>query len=286
VGARTLPWHALRGRTGTHVMFHELWIGFYQDASLRARVIGALQRRGIQRLIRNLHPDRVHCGNPLYSAMLHQAGIANCLLPLFSNIPVCAHTCDPYEVLLATVNPSRSRSGWVVAALFGSIYPTVNLLAALHWLQDLCLRNGQRLLLVSLGYSSTAEATFAQLAQQLPAEGKPIFLVKGRLDSACLSSWIYSADCGLATTPFNIIQKSGSAIAFAEHGVPVIVMDAGADVKGVALPERDLAPEFWLFGEKRLAALNGLPPRRDPQPRLEGVAKQFLEDLQIQARCV
>jgi hypothetical protein len=136
-------------------------------------------------------------------------------------------------------------------------------------------------LVVSLGHCPTAESTFAALAPQLPAEGRPTFLVKGRLDSAALSPWIRWADCGLATTPFNIIEKSGSAIAFAEHGVPVIVMDAGADVRGVALPREDLAPEFWLFGDQRLDALTGLPPRRMPQSRLDQVAKQFLVDLDM-----
>ena len=279
VGRHTLPWKALRGRLGTHVMFHELWIGAHQGASLRDRAMGTLQRRGIKNLMCELRPDKVHCGNRLYSAMLVQAGVSNRLLPLFGNIPVCMPSLDPYEEVLAGILPARKRSGWVVAALFGSIYPSEHLFLALRWLQECSLRQGQRLLVVSLGHCPTEVPTFAALADQLQAEGKPTFLVKGRLDSARLSSWIRWADCGLATTPFNIIEKSGSAVAFAEHGVPVIVMDAGADVRGVPLPRQDLAPEFWLFGDKRLEALKGLPPRREPQPRLEQVAKQFRDDL-------
>lgn len=281
VGRRTLPWKALRGRLGTHVMFHEIWIGAHQGASLRDRAMGALQRRGIQNLMRELRPDRVHCGNRLYSAMLLRAGLPNRLLPLFGNIPVRISARDPYEEVLAGIAPDRTRSGWVVAALFGSIYPSEQLLPALRWLHAYCLRQGQRLLVVSLGHCPMAETTFAALASQLPAEDRPTFLVKGRLDATALSAWIRWADCGLATTPFNIIEKSGSAVAFAEHGVPVIVMDAGADVRGVTLPRQDSAPEFWLFGDQRLEALNRLPPRRDPQPRLEHVAKQFLADLGI-----
>jgi hypothetical protein len=281
VGRRTLPWQALRGRLGTHVMFHEIWIGAHQGAPLRDRAIGALQRRGIQNFMRELRPDRVHCGNLLYSAMLLRAGLPNRLLPLFGNIPVCISEHDPYEDFLSGVAPDSTRSGWVVAALFGSIYSSENLLPALRWLHASCLRQGQRLLVVSLGHCPTAESTFAALAPQLPVEGRPTFLVKGRLDSTALSAWIRWADCGLATTPFNIIEKSGSAVAFAEHGVPVIVMDEGADVRGVAFPRQDLAPEFWLFGDQRLEALHGLPARRDPQPRLAQVAKQFLADLGV-----
>jgi hypothetical protein len=285
VGRRTLPWKALRGRLGTHVMFHEIWIGAHQGASLRDRAMGALQRRGIQHLISELRPDRVHCGNRLYSAMLLQAGLPNQLLPLFGNIPVRISVRDPYEELLVGIAPDRTRSGWVVAALFGSIYPSEHLLPALRWLHASCVRQGRRLLVVSLGHCPMAETTFAALASQLPAECRPTFLVKGRLDSTALSAWIRWADCGLATTPFNIIEKSGSAVAFAEHGVPVIVMDAGADVRDVAFPRQDLAPEYWLFGDQRLEALHELPPRRDPRPRLEQVAKQFLADLGRETLC-
>jgi hypothetical protein len=279
VGRHTLPWKSLRGRLGTHVMFHETWIGANQGAPLRDRVMGALQRFGIRRLMRELHPDRVHCSNRLYSAMLLRVGISNRILPLFGNIPVGMPSSDPYDDVLAELTPVLPRSGWVVAALFGSIYPSVHLLSALRWLQDHCLRQDQRLMVVSLGHCPTAERTFAALASQLPDEGKPTFLVKGRLEAPALSSWIRWADLGLATTPFNIIEKSGSAVAFAEHGVPVIVMDAGADVRGVALRRQDLSPEFWLFGDKRLESRNGLPSRREPQPRLGQVAKQFLADL-------
>jgi len=279
VGRSTLPWDALRGRRGTHVMFHEIWIGAHQGASLRDRAMGGLQRRGIQKLICQLRPDKVHCSNRLYSAMLLRAGIPNRLLPLFGNIPVTMAALDPYEQVLAGLVPGLPRSGWLVAAHFGSIYSSEHLLLALRWLQECCLRQGKRLLVVSLGHSPTAEASFAGLARQLPADGRPCFLVKGRLEASALSPWLRCADCGLATTPFNIIEKSGSAVAFAEHGVPVIVMDPGADVRGVSIPRQDLAPEFWLFGDKRLEAPNGLPPRRDPQPRLDRVAKQFLEEL-------
>ena len=281
VGARTFPWHALRGRVGTHVMFHELWIGSHRGASLQERLMGVLQRRGIQRFMSILRPDIIHCGNSLYSAMLHQAGLDNRLLPLFGNIPITTFNIDPYEALLASFDAVRTRSGWIVAALFGSIYPSINLSTALRWLQKLCFRTGQRLCVISLGLSRTAEATFAQLTNQMSSEGSPIFLVKGCMEPSSLSSFIYWADCGLATTPFNVIEKSGSAIAFAEHGVPVIVMDAGSDVIGVSFPQQDLSPEFWLFGDQRLDVSNGLPPRRDPRPRLNDVANQFLEDLKL-----
>jgi hypothetical protein len=281
VGRDTLPWRHLRGRIGTHLMFHELWIGAHLEASLRDRAMGALQRKGIQSFVSRLRPGVVHCTNRLYSAMLQRVGIQNDVLPLFGNIPVTPVGPDPYAEVLARLNHGAKRSGTIVAALFGSIYPSENLFTAMKWLQDRSLRQGKRLLLVSLGHSPLAETTFQALGAGFPESSKPSFLVKGRLNAIALSPWIRSADCALATTPFNIIEKSGSAVAFVEHGVPVIVMDAGADVRGVALPRQDLSPEFWLFGDKRLEALNGLPPRREPLPRLLQVARQFMADLNM-----
>jgi hypothetical protein len=279
VGPRTLPWDSLRGRIGTHFMFHEIWIGAHQGASLYQRSIGFLQRTGIQAIVRELRPDVVHCTNHLYSSMLSSAGIPNRLLPLFGSIPPPSPGPDPYSEALGSLVPGSKRSDWLVAALFGSIYPSENLLPALKWLQDRSLRTGKRLLVVSLGHSPTAATFFESLTPQLPEAGRPHVLVKGRMDSSILSRWLSGADCALATTPFNVIDKSSSAVAFAELGVPVIVVDPGASVRGVHHSRLDLSPEYWLFGDHRLNRFDNLPPRRPPQPRLERVARQFLADI-------
>lgn len=279
----TLPWQQLRGKIGTHLMFHELWIGAHKGAALRDRAIGALQRHGIKNVVRELNPDVIHCTNRLYSAMLQRAGIHNTVLPLCGAIPVSSVGPDPYVEVLSTLVHGTGRSGWIVAAFFGSMHRSECLLAATQWLQDRCLRHGKRLLLVSLGKCMSPESTFKALAAGFSEETKPAFFVKGRLSAAALSPWIRYADCALATTPFNIIEKSSSAVAFAEHGVPVIVIDAGADVRGVALPQQDLAPEFWLFGDPRLEAFELLPPRTELQPRLGNVVKRFMVDLHASA---
>jgi glycosyltransferase involved in cell wall biosynthesis len=234
---------------------------------------------GIQMAMRKLCPDRVHCSNRLYESLLSGLGIPARLLPLFSNISVSVVDSDPYEEVARNYEPSSSRSDWTVVSLFGSIYPANNLPKALHWLQRRCSNLQKRLLVVSLGHCPIASATFESLASSFPASNRPVFLVKGRIEAAELSRWIRSADCAISTTPYNIIEKSGSAIAFAEHGVPVIVMDAGAEVRGIEQTNTDHTPEFWLLGDRFLESLDGLPPRRVPSSRLDFVARQFLDDL-------
>lgn len=279
VGRRTLPWKALRGRIGTHILFHEIWIGAHQGASWRQRASGLIQRFGIQAAMHDLRPDVVHCTNTLYSAMLKKAGISNKVLPLFGAVPVVSGGFDPYPDLLRRLVPGSNRIEWVVAAMFGTMHPTDNLLVALNWLGTKCQSRGQHLLLVSLGHCPTATPTFNALASYFSEPATPFFHVTGKLDSSSLSSWILGADCGFATTPFNIIDKSSSAVAFVEHGIPVIVMDAGAPIPGIPHQQPDHTPEFWLLGDSRLDLFDGLPPRREPSPRRDFVVNQFLDDL-------
>jgi len=281
IGPRTLPWGQLRGRIGTHILFHEIWIGAHQGAKWRHRLVGFFQRRGIARALHLLKPDVVHCTNFLYSALLEKAAIANCVLPLFSAIPFCLDGFDPYCDLLARLAPGMDRSDWIVAGLFGSIYPSISLLPCIKWLQERGLSQSKRLLLVSFGNSPMAESTFAALDQHFSGSDRPLFHVAGRLDAPAVSSWIRSADCGIATTPFNIIDKSSSAVSFVEQGIPVIVTDLGDPVRGIASPKPDLTPEFWLFGDPRLEMMQSLPDCRPPQARLDRVVNQFLADLNI-----
>lgn len=282
VGSRTLPWDKLRGLVGTHILFHEIWIGAHKGAPWRQRPIGLLQRLGIHQVLRQLKPDVVHCTNPLYSAMLSKAGIQNQVLPLFGAVPVVSDGgLDPYLQLLPHLVPGSNRSDWVVAALFGKIYQSDQLPVALQWLNAKCLSQDKHLLVVSLGHCPSAVAIFDNLASCYSELGRPFFHITGKLSATVLSSWILGADCGLATTPFNIIEKSSSACAFVEHGIPVIVMDAGAPIPGIEVTQTDLTPEFWLFGDQRLDELERLPPRRNPQPRHVQVVNQFLANLNI-----
>jgi hypothetical protein len=280
VNRRSLPWESLKGYSGTHFMFHEVWIGAHEGASIRQQLMGFLQRRGIQSVMRRLRPDVVHCSNRLYSAMLRGAGIENQVLPLFGNIPIAVSAEDPCVEKVRSLAPGTRREDWTVAALFGTIYPARHVPAVLRWLLDLCQRHGRRLLLVSLGHCPLAEEILGRWKQAL-GEGLPVdFLVGGRMSADRVSAWMQSVDCALATTPFNIIEKSGSAVAFAEHGVPVIVADDGAPVRGISLAQADLAPAFWLFGDQRLMRWQDLPPRKNPKSRLDEIASQFLANLE------
>lgn len=278
VGPHTLPWRQLRGTVGTHFMFHEIWIGGSQGASFRDRLIGSTQRRGIRKILPLLQPNRVHCSNPLYQAMLSRVGIQARVLPLFGSVPIASNPNDPYFFLIEGFAPLSSRDNWLVLAFFGNLYPCANLTAAISWLHSLSARQGKSLLVVSLGHSSAAHSTFEQLSSHHNASNIKFF-IKGPIDTSSLSPWLQCADLAFSTTPYNIIQKSSSAVAFAEHGVPVVVVDPGTPIRSLPFTPSDLSPDYWLFGDPRLNPPNCLPPHRPPMARLPHVAAQLLADL-------
>jgi glycosyltransferase involved in cell wall biosynthesis len=275
----TLPWKALRGRTGTHVMFHEIWIGSHEGASIRDRFMGWLQKRGIRSIVQLLKPEVIHCSNRLYSAMLAHAGIQNQILPLFGNVPVVVSKTDPYEALVSSLQPGSPRKGWLVAAFFGTIHPNSSALTVLQWLKEKALLSGRHLLVVSLGRCPNAAGYFQSWAETLNDQENVRFEVRGELPPDELSGWLGAADCGLSTTPYNIIEKSGSAVAFAEHGVPVLVTDLGAPVRHCDVPDQSLAPRFWLANDATLGTLSDVPPRQPDGNLVDEVASTFLRQL-------
>lgn len=71
-----------------HIMFHELWLGGYARAPWKERVVGAIQRTAIVRLIRRITPAFVTTSNSTYLGMLQKYVERVELLGLFGNIPV------------------------------------------------------------------------------------------------------------------------------------------------------------------------------------------------------
>jgi hypothetical protein len=275
----TLPWSSLRGRRGTHFMFHEIWIGAHVGASLRDRVMGWLQRCGVQSVIRSLGPCVIHCSNRLYSSLLEHARIPSRLLPLFGNVPVLPMVVDPYKALVESLCPGTDRKDWRVAAFFGTIHSGSSVIQVLRWLQAISQREGRRLLVASLGHCPNASQHFRDWSAAIGGTEQVYFVVKGMMPSHELSAWLGAADCGISTTPYNIIEKSGSAVAFAEHGVPVLVADRGSPVRHANVPLTDLTSRFSLADEITLTDGRQFPSRHPAGSFIDSTVDTLLTDL-------
>jgi hypothetical protein len=261
------------------VMLHELWIGEAELAPAKDRMVGLVQRHFILRMLRILRPAAVNTSNEAYIAMLGRAGIHASLLPLFGNVPVAQPPPGgalPEELLEAGVPTGPAgRGGWWVVILFGSIHPEWVPEAILGILHQASRRAGKRICIVSVGrVQGAGEAIWNKMSRDYCS--KMLFVKAGEQPAARLSLFLRAADFAIATSPWQLIGKSGSATAMLEHGVPVIVTrdDVRIRTGSFAEPAEPLLHRCDETLEAKLAAgLQGAMPRH----RLPAVAHAFLE---------
>src|SRR5690606_10494464 len=86
-------------------------------------------------------------------------------------------------------------------------------------------------------------------------ERDPVFLALGRRDAAEISAFIHGLDIGLSTVSMSLSGKSGTLAAFADHGLPAIVINDS--VRYDFLPDSALA-----------LPANALPPTAQTAERL------------------
>ena len=265
-----------------HVMCHELWIGAKRGAPLRERLLGLAQRAAIAGMLRDLRPRRIDTSNAVYRDLLARAGFDAGLLPLFGNIPVAPLPVDGDAALRALLashgvdldGPGRDRA--FLAGFFGAlhpIWPPEPLFSHLARAQE---KSGRRTVLVSVGRLGPGRELWARLAREYG--DRFAFVALGEQPPALISRLLQHLDCGLATTPWQVIGKSGSAAAMAEHGLPVVVNRTeryGLPSDAAAAPD----PLFLRMEDDLPERLLSLPARRAPASRLPEVARRFVEGL-------
>jgi len=270
-----------RASTSWHIMFHEIWIGAKQGAPLKERLLGLAQRASIRHACSQLQPRLAHTSNPVYQALLHRAGIETGILPLFGNIPLAPASDDAaLQALLASHGldsqdaTARSRQLWI--GLFGSLHPVWPPEPFFTHLKEAQSLSGRRPVLISIGRLGPGRELWEQLQRD---HGSHISFVElGEQPAALVSRLFHHLDCGIATTPYQVIGKSGSATAMAEHGLPVIVNRT----ERYGLPADDQPhpePLYLPMTPELPRLLAALPPRRPARPLLPEVARVFLAAL-------
>lgn len=233
--ARTMQ--RLTGKARLHIMFHEIWIG--ARGSWRRRIVSAAQRRLVLALA--AHGDVVHTSNECYWSLLTTSGVEAHLLPLFGNVPVTP-ALDPgsiIETLAACGCDSieHRRADWWVLVLFGSIHPEWPAEPLLPRLAKAAADVGKKLAIVSVGRLGTGYASWRTMAQRHGSDAA--FVLLGEQSEDRVAQLLQFADFGIATSPYILLGKSGTAAAMFDHGLPVIVnRDDGLAVSDDALDER------------------------------------------------
>lgn len=233
-----LPWNIgknlkeiVSGRK-CHLMFHEIWIGFTKISTLKHRVTGFFQRRIVLSLVNQLPFCRVTTTNRLYQVILSENNVSAYILPLFSNIPVAPvkHTFTK-EVFSNFSISDETLHEWVLAGIFGNLYPQAKLENAIRELLDDTTSRQKKLAFIGFGkMNSEGLAEFDRLAQIFL--NRVQFVHLGEQPSENVSNLLQMLNVGFSCTPTQHIGKSGVFAAMKLHNLKVI------------LPTAEVIPEY------------------------------------------
>jgi hypothetical protein len=276
--------HALIAGRPLHITFHELWIGESTGYGRKDRALGFIQKKLILAMAHRLRPFAVHTSVPVYRQLLAAGGIASAELPLFGNIPV-SKNADPgwlYTQLNRHHLPvQNNRDAFLFAGIFGSIHPDWNPAPFLDRFAEVARDLRRRPVLLAAGRIG---ATGARLLDGLSSHyGTDLPCISlGELPAERISDFLQNLDFGLATSPWPLIGKSGTAAAMIDHGIPVMVTRDDWKLRSGITPEPTPHPFLFQKVESLLAALPvGLRTCR-AGPRHSEIAQKMIRELRLQ----
>lgn len=199
-----------------HVMFHELSVN--KNESLKFGIWAFLQLKIISSLLNGLKPTFITTNTQVYQQILQKLGYKSFMLPLFSNIEYLAES----DVTAFTEQIPNYLLSDRLSCLVGTLFGTFSFKSwNLHSLLNKLVKQypQKRILITSVGKMSTGASYWKTLKNQYPSV---IFLELGMRDAAFISFWLsHYTDFGILTTFPELAGKSGSFMAFKEHGIPV-----------------------------------------------------------------
>ena len=250
------------GRTW-HVMFHELWVGLGVSPPLKHRILQCFQRKVVQSLFRKLEPRVVHAQSTPYVELLGKYFPNVDLLPLFSSIPVLG---DRKE------NENRCILRFV---FFGSVHGGWDIKRNVSVIQSAAKFYGKRAVLIAIGGGGGLAKETWDAFRKLGVE----VLETGRLDVNQVSNELSAADFGLSASVPDLIQKSSSAAAMFEHGLPVLI--TGKPIWGDRFLDtiRESCP-LAIFGGDLASPQNAKRRKAKPSSVFD-VARKFISAVEL-----
>jgi hypothetical protein len=200
----------ISGERRWHIMFHELWVGMDEQASMKHFWWGQAQRQLIKSLIKNIKPCIIHTQTRLYQVQLKRLGYHATYLPLFGNIPLF----NDSEVC----NISHVNNRKIVLVIFGTIHPGAPVVSFVEELAFFSKEHQLKISFKMVGRCGQEQETWFAI---LRANGFDVEVL-GELPSKRISQILSTASIGVSTTPYALIEKSGSVAAMREHNLPVI----------------------------------------------------------------
>lgn len=187
----------------THIMFHELWVGMEDGASLKHMVYGFLQKNIIKNLLKTISPKSITTHTLLYKWQLKHLGYEVSYLPLFSNIKN-----------LGIGNRSTAECNIV---LFGGMYPCKMILDTIMKYSNYSKVKKLKLNFIFLGRNGLLMESWINMLEQVGVS----YVIYGERSEMEISQILNSAHIGIATTPRVLEGKSGVVQAYKEHDLKV-----------------------------------------------------------------
>lgn len=263
------------------IMFHELWIGEHQGASLKDRTIGTVQKYFVLRLVQQLKPQVVHTSNETYVAILKHYGIPAIRLPMFGAIPVTQNRGDSWlfpqlQELGLEIYPENRDQFWLFG-FFGALHPIWPPEPLFTYLEQASAQYQRKIALLSIGRLGPGEDLWNTLAKNYSSQFT--FLKLGESTPAKISEFFNSIDFGIATSPYALIGKSASVAAMLEHGLAVIVNRDDINFSKIQKPAEDHTMPLFRPGPNILQSLKEWNSHKcmPPRPIKQGV--KFIQAL-------
>jgi len=228
------------------VMFHELWLGLSEKSSFKYRIWGALQKLIIQDVVKRLRPRIVHTQAEPHRITLNRIGIDAGILPLFGNIPYVDG--DGWNDLLKplltkALGEPLEREVLYLAGVFGGVHSEWNPEETVNAAYQLVQRFQKRLVVVFHGKSNMTAERINKLGCTL--KDRADVLMTGEMTNGEISKILQCLDLGLATSPRQLIQKSGSVAAMLEHGLPILVTRNDWRLRGTASRLEEMPSQMY-----------------------------------------
>jgi len=217
----------LKGGHQWHVMFHEMWLAIEKKASIKDKLIGALQKKILKKSLKGLKCPVIHTQSKIYQNCLYTIGITADYLPLFGNISV-------------KKGKQKRVDTAIVFVVFAGIHeeaPFEDFIKDLSQTKNVSKfkfigRNGARL----------------SIWTHILDKYKINYEVIGEASPEKISTILTNADYGISSTPYKLSDKSGVVAAMREHQLPIItVARPWVDVENFTVVFKDI--EYYQKGK-------------------------------------
>ena len=251
------------------VMFHEIWIGAYPKAKLYERWVGGRQRKQVLRFIGTANPFAIHSTNSAALNRLKLMGIDAKYLYLCGNIP------------WGNTRPSKRDDNTVTQVVFfGTPYYAFPYDLLFDRLNKSFIETNKSLKIRVLG-NIRNKAGLEKLHKEANKYG---FAVKetGMLTTEEISYELQAAQIGVATTPYDILGKSGAAAAMMEHGLPIYTYDDGDTPRDKMFIFDSFKDQIFLLNDRNNTKKLLKASRQQRKPFFNGVVhttEKFLESV-------